>query len=491
MMIKKVARIPWYLILALAFCGVYSLTAHVAMAMTEKQEIEIGREGNKAVLQKYRVYNNPGLQKYVNYVGNKLAEKGDRPNLKYHFLVLDSNEVNAFALPGGYIYITRGLMAYLNSEAELAAVLGHEIGHVTARHAARKESATKLADIGTTLAAILGSIYAPGLNPNVSKDMLNVGSSALLSGYGRDMELEADQIGAKLLAKTGYDPHAIIDVLSTLKDQESYEFKLARLEDRKPHVYHGLFADHPDNDTRLKHVIGTADKLKTDGHTYTGREAYLNLINGLSYGQDARQGIVVGRGLYHGPLGFAMLFPRYWHIDTKSNTTQAFPKSRLALIQINYFTADPRLSPRDFMVRKLGFTGMRKEQDLVINRLPAHTGQAYVNTPFGQRWSRVTLVYYGGRAYLITGMTKDTQGLDRYDDDFLETAQSFRPMSPAERRAARQLRIRLIKADTGTTYKSLAANSPLENLPEQQLRLINEDYPNGKIKPGEIIKIIQ
>ena len=489
MMRKNLSMTPVMLVLAL--CGWYVTGAHQVMAMTEQQEIEIGKEGNKAVLQKYRAYNNPGLQKYVNYVGNKLAEKGDRPNLKYSFLVLDTDEVNAFALPGGYIYITRGLMAYLNTEAELAAVLGHEIGHVTARHASRQESASKLADIGTTLAAILGSIYAPGLNPNISKDLLSVGSGALLSGYGRDFELEADQIGAQLLAKTGYDPHAVIDVLSTLKDQESYEFKLARLEERKPHVYHGLFASHPDNDTRLKEIIGTADKLKTDEPTYAGRDAYLNLINGLSYGQDARQGIVVGRGLYHGPLGFAMLFPGHWHIDTRSNTTQAFPETRLALIQINYFTADLRLSPRDFMANKLGFTGLRNEQDLAINGLPAHSGQAYINTPYGQRLSRVTLIYFGRRAYLITGMTKDTRGLGRYDDDFMETTKSFRPMSQAERRAARQLRIRVIQANADTSYTSLAQASPLENLAEEQLRLINEAYPNGNIKSGDAVKIIQ
>jgi predicted Zn-dependent protease len=491
MVMKNKSLIPGVVMLALALCGAYSTVTRQAMAMTEQQELEIGKQGHQAVLQRYRVYNNPGLQKYVSYVGNKLAEKGDRPHLKYSFLVLDTDEVNAFALPGGYIYITRALMAYLNTEAELAAVLGHEIGHVTAKHAARQESAAKAANLGTTLAAILGAMYVPGLNPNISKDLLDVGSGALLSGYGRDNELEADQIGAQLLAKTGYEPQAIIDVISTLKDQESYEFKLARLEERKPHAYHGLFASHPDNDTRLREIVGTANQLKTDAPTYAGRDAYQNLINGLSYGQDVRQGIVIGRGLYHGPLGFAMLFPRLWQIDTSGNTTQAYPESRFALIQINYFGADPRLSPADFMARKLGFTGLKNAQDLSVNGLPAHTGQALVNTPYGQRLSRVTLIYYARRAYLITGMTKDTRGLGRYDDDFMDTTTSFRPMGVAERQAARQLRIRVIQADANTTYKSLAANSPLENLAEEQLRLINDDYPNGDIKPGDTIKIIQ
>jgi len=241
----------------------------------------------------------------------------------------------------------------------------------------------------------------------------------------------------------------------------------------------------------IKAGYNVADELKTDAPTYAGQDAYLNLINGLSYGQDVRMGIVIDQGLYHGPLGYAMLFPKRWQIDTKSNTIQAYPESRFALLQVNYFTADPRLSPRDFLVKKLGITGLRNEQSLTINRLPAHTGQAVINTPYGRRLSRVTLIYYGRRAYLITGTTKDTRGLTRYDDEFMETAASFRPMGRRERMAARQLRIRVVQAGPDTTYKSLAANSPLEHLAEEQLRLLNDDYPTGEIEPGEMIKIIQ
>ena len=479
------------------FLGITILGANLsvgsgqAAAMSEAEEIEIGKKAHKAILQKYRVYNNPGLQKYIAYVGNKLAEKGDRPHLKYSFLVLDSEEVNAFALPGGYIYITRGLMAYLNNEAELAAVLGHEIGHVTGRHAAKQESASKIAKAGSALAAILGSLYVPGLDPNIGYDIASTGSSALLSGYGRDHELESDQIGAHLLAKTGYDPQAMLDVIATLKNQESYEFKLARLEERRPHAYHGLFASHPDSDTRLQEVIGTANSLKTDTPTYSGSDAYQNLTNGLSYGQNVRTGVVVNRGLYHGPLGYAILFPKRWLIDKSSNTVNAKPQAGQALIQINYFTANPKISPRDFMVKKLGVSGLRNDKSMTINKLPAHTGIAVIDTPYGRRLSRITLIYFGRRAYLISGTTKDTRGLNRYDDEFLETAKSFRPMSRQERMAARQLRIRLIQANDQTTYKSLAANSPLQHLAEEQLRLLNGDYPRGKIESGEMVKIVQ
>lgn len=461
------------------------------MAMSETEEIAIGKEAHQQILQQYRLYRNPDLQKYVQFIGEKLAEKSARPHLDYTFLILDSEEVNAFALPGGYIYITRGLMAYLKSEAELAAVLGHEIGHVAARHAARQDTAQKAADLGTKLAAILGALYVPGLDPNVGADLLGVGSNALLKGYGRDHELEADELGAEYLAKSGYDTQAMLDVITTLKNQESYEYQLARLEGRKPRVYHGLFSTHPSNDKRLQEAVANAGQRVTDGPVYRGDDTYLNLINGMTFGQDFRQGVVVGSNFYHGPLGYAIRFPDGWLIENKANIVIAANKTNSALIQVNYMGADRRLAPRDYMTNRMGLRGLRNEQSLTINNLPAHTAQVVVNSPFGRRLARVTVVYFGNRAIILSGTTQDSGGINRFDPVFLETARSLRPMSRQERLAAGQQRIRLIQAEADATYESMAAESPLRNLAEEQLRLLNGDYPVGEIEPGEIIKIIQ
>lgn len=491
MRISRRTLLPCLLLATAVGCLCHTGRSGTANAMTDEEEIKIGQEANKQILQRYRVYNNQNLQKYVNFIGQRLAEKSSRPNLKYHFTVLDSDQVNAFALPGGYIYITRGIMAYLRSEAELAAVLGHEVGHVAAHHASRQESASKVADFGTKLAAILGALYVPGLNPNVSSDLLGIGSNALLKGYGREHELEADQLGAEYMAKCGYDTQAMINVLTTLKNQESYEYKLARLEHRQPHVYHGLFADHPSNDTRLHKIIENADKFKTDEPTYLGNSTYLNLINGLSYGPDPSRGIIVGSNFYYGPMGYAIHFPDGWSIDNKSSVIIARHKTDAALMQISYLRADPRLSPRDYMIKRMGLNGLRNEYDLNISGLPAHSAQVVVNSPYGQRLSRVTVIYFGPRAIIISSATKDVGGINRFDKVFLDTARSFRPMSRQERLAAGQRRIRVIRADASTSYKSLAAASPLHYLPEEQLRLLNGDYPNGKIKPGELIKIVQ
>ena len=167
-------------------CAVNPVTGQQNIVlMSEQQEIALGRKSNQQVLQEYAAYDNPELQAYVQKVGQELAAKSHRTDLVYRFTVLDSKDVNAFALPGGYIYITRGLMGYLNSEAELAAVLGHEIGHVTARHAVRQYTAAQLANIGATL----GAIFIPGMNTTASNQLAQLFGTALLRGYGREHEL--------------------------------------------------------------------------------------------------------------------------------------------------------------------------------------------------------------------------------------------------------------------------------------------------------------
>jgi len=236
------------------------------VTMSEKKEIDIGRQMHPKVLQQYGRYNDERLQAYVNDVGQRLAAKGDRPGITWTFTVLDSQETNAFALPGGYIYITRGIMSYLNSEAELAAVLGHEIGHVTARHAVRQQTGATAAGVGATLIAVL---TGSGSLANIA----NVAGSALISGYGRDMELEADSLGARYIGNLGYDPEAMIDVVRLLKNQEMFEIQRAREENREPRVYHGVFSSHPDNDTRLKEVVASAGEVARGEQRQPGRVA--------------------------------------------------------------------------------------------------------------------------------------------------------------------------------------------------------------------------
>lgn len=469
-------------------CAVNPVTGHQDIVlMSEQDEIALGRKSNQQVLQEYAAYDDQELQAYIQAVGQQLAAKSHRTDLVYRFTVLDSKDVNAFALPGGYIYITRGLMSYLNSEAELAAVLGHEIGHVTARHAVRQYSAAQLANIGATL----GAIFIPGMNTTASSQLVQLFGTALLRGYGREHELEADQLGAEYLARGGYDPQAMLDVIRVLKNQETFEVQAARAEGREPNIYHGLFSTHPDNDTRLQEVISYAEKYRDPSLTYTGKETYLQKIKGLIFGDSPREGILRGRTFYHTDLGFTLQLPRNWNVSNQPQQLLITAPGGAAIMQIAVEDINKRISPREFMLGRLGLKKLSHDTALQINGLDAHTGLAPINTSLGNRTARFTVIYYKDRAYVLAGITKDPDKTADYDPYFLDTAQSFHAMTEQERALAKPLRVDTVVADADTRFATLASQSPLETFPEEQLRLINAMYPQGEPQPGTILKIIK
>lgn len=263
----------------------------------------MGAQSHKSILKQKKRYNNPALQAYVNNIGQALAKKSHRNNIRFTFTILDDPSVNAFALPGGYVYITTGIMAYLNSEGELAGVLGHEIGHVTARHGVKQQSAGMAS-------AILVDLIAKKAGSGTGKSLNQLGT-ALLRGYGRDHELQADKLGAEYLARVGYAPENMIDVVSVLKAQEEFDKYQAKKEGRQPRAYHGVFATHPKNDVRLQQVIKAAKRFKTAGTRPANHDGYLKRINGLKYRIDKKQmgRIVVGRATTPG-LTYATLAKR-------------------------------------------------------------------------------------------------------------------------------------------------------------------------------------
>ena len=462
--------------------------------MSEKDEIELGKKVNQETLREYSVYNDLELQNYVQYVGKKVAAKSHRPNLDYTFTVVDSPEVNAFALPGGYVYITRGLMGYLNTEGELAAVLGHEIGHVTARHAVRQQSLTQLTGIGAAIGSIIGEAFIPGISSAGGQELVGIAGTAMLRGYGRDQELEADKLGAEYLARSGYDPDAMLEVIGILKNQELFEIKLAREEKRAPRIYHGVFSTHPDSDTRLQEVVGPARAIKEASKeaTFVGRTEYLQRVDGLVYGENTDQGLIKGRDFYHGDMGFAMRFPQAWVIQNLPDRLMAGSANGTAKIQVMVQGADPRLDPKAYMEKHMGLASVTNGQALTINGLPAYSGTAVLNTDAGKRLTRITVIYLQRAAFILVGWTQDPNGLGIYNNAFMEASRSFRPLTPAERDVAtRSNRIKVLRADENTSFGSLAAASSLEKFQEQQLRLINGLYPAGEIKSGELIKEVQ
>jgi predicted Zn-dependent protease len=200
-------------------------------AMSEEQEVAEGAKAHQQVLKEYSVYDNKGVQEYVNALGQRLAAQSHRSNLQWHFTVLDSPEINAFALPGGYVYVTRGIMAYMEDEADLAGVMGHEIGHVTARHGAQRATSQQHAGLGVFAANLFGLLLetqgvsgAGQLAGQVSQTV----AAGYIASYGREQELQADGLGAEYLSRNHYDPRKMVDVITVLKSQERFAADQAR-----------------------------------------------------------------------------------------------------------------------------------------------------------------------------------------------------------------------------------------------------------------------
>lgn len=443
--------------------------------MSESQEVAVGRQADEQIKKQYPVYQSQALQDYVNRVGQKIAKQSHRPDLQYRFTVLDTPEINAFALPGGYVYITRGIMAYLNSEAELAAVLGHEIGHVTARHGVRQQSAAQAANIGMAVA----SIFLPELNMAGAQDLANMVGGALLSGYGREHELEADRLGAVYLARSAYDPQAIIRIIGVLKDQESQDAQLAKQEGREPRRYHGLFASHPDNDTRLQQAVGEADKQAV-ADPFEGRSEFLAASEGMVFNENSDQGVVRNNRFYHGDMGIAVTFPETWRLHNLPDALLAVGPQGEARMQLK--TGPKPTGSATEYARRLAGDGA-KIQSLEVNGLPA----ALIDLPN----TIAGVIYLNQQAFVLQGQAKTRNGLAAHRDEIISTLRSFHTLTAEERELVKPLHIHVITAHPGDTYARLAQNSPLGQSAESYLRLINASYPGGEPQAGQLIKIVE
>lgn len=464
-------------LLALSSCAQNPVTgSQDFVMMSEAQEVSIGLRQDALVKQQYKVYPSRALQEYVDSVGQKVALKSHRPNLKYHYTVVDSPEINAFALPGGYVYITRGILAYLNSEAELAAVLGHETGHVTARHGVRQQSAAQAAQIGM----IITSIFVPELGGNAGYNLTNIVGGALLSGYGREHELEADRLGADYLARSGYDPHAMIRVVGVLKNQELFDTEIAKQEGREPRRYHGVFATHPDADTRLQQVVSESSSLEV-AQPYEGREVFLRHIEGVTFNDSSDQGVLRNNVFSHAELGLSLSFPANWKVQNTPTMLASTSLDKLVSIK---FTMDvqPKGSAADYAKRFFASGSESKVEPTEINGLSA----ALAYTP-----STLTgVIYLSGKAYIVQAVAKSPEALTAQRDVVLRTIRSFRALSEMERKQLHPLEVHIITAKAGDTYAELARQSPLGKNAESYLRLINAHYPKGEPVAGQLLKII-
>jgi predicted Zn-dependent protease len=449
------------------------------VTLTESEEVAQGRQFHQTIIKQYGVYDDPDLQTYVNEIGQQLAANSHRAHLDFHFTVLDSPDINAFALPGGYVYITRGIMAYLDNEAELAGVLGHEIGHVTARHSVRQQS-------GQFASGLLNVLITAATGNQSLGQLGNQLSTGIIRGYGRQHELEADRLGAQYLHKTAYNPEVMLDVIGVLKDQELYEKALAAKQNRPANIYHGVYSTHPKNDDRLKTVIRAAKTLSPVQYRNNNQSTYFDSIDGMVWGQSADQGVILKNRFMHAEMSIAIQFPAHWHIKNTPNTLYARDYETGALAQLSLVTLGKDESSIS-LLRRLTNNSKLPVETMVYGV----TARSQASVEGKNQPSRVTAIELDDNQVLFIAGTSTKDQFSATDLELLSINSSFTRLNEKQVRNIKPPSLKIIEVEAGNKFTALASQSAINHDAENILRLLNRAFPDGTISTTKKLKTIE
>lgn len=466
-------------------CLVLGGPGSAVFALSVEDEIKLGQQEHRKIIARYGVYRDKDLQEYISMVGKRVAKESSRPELEYHFTILNDEMINAFALPGGFVYVTRGMLTHMNSESELAAVLGHEVAHITEKHAIRRQNRQKGLNIINTIVAI--GTGQPGVY-----ELGNIFGGVLLTGFSREFELEADEVGAKYMAMAGYSPEAMLRTIEILKAKDRIEIEQARIEKRKPNVYHGFLSTHPDHDTRYKEAIRASEKLLEDYDEFIKTDEFLEKLNGLAWGSARKVGVVRKNKFYHPKLGIKISFPKGWRLEPIRKGVQFVSATADAAFLITTQRLYKGATPQNFAEEKLGYK-VRDGRVITIAGMPAYLGIAdRADSPFGPRPVRFAVLFDKRKrlAIILQGAGKHDLRKLASDKEFITTIFSFDRMNRNDFKIAKIPTLQVVRAEEDTTMEALALESPLTNYALDKLRVINGLYPDGQPVPGQLIKIV-
>jgi predicted Zn-dependent protease len=471
------------LCLSVAACSVNPATgqSQFAALMPAGQEARIGAQEHEKILQQYGgVVRDAALTAYVSRVGARVAANTERPDVTYQFFLLDTPTVNAFALPGGYVYVTRGILSIAEDEAQLAAVLAHEIGHITARHSAERYSHGVVATLG---AAILGA----ALDSNTAAQAANVGSQLYLSSYSRRQESEADELGIRYLARAGYDTRAMADFLANLERFSNFESEEAGAKGGGNFNY---FSTHPQTADR---VAQTRTIAANAGGTVAdrNRDAYLMAIDGMIFGDSADQGFVRGTTFWHPAMNFTFTVPASYRIQNGSAAITATDSASGVLMVFDAASSGGTHDPLFYLTQ----TWMKSEPINGAERITVQGRQGATASFQGMLNNRpvtirIVAVQWNAQTIFRFQFAIPQGAEARITPDLMQTVQSLRTMTDIERNTIRPAKIRVITAKQGDSVTSLSQTQPFEAYREQRFRAINGMGPADNVIPGQRYKTI-
>lgn len=444
--------------------------------MTASEEVEIGREQHPRMLVNFGgAYDDPELDAYVGDLTRRLVARSGTPGVR-KVTILNSPGVNAFALPGGYIYVTRGLLALANDEAELAMVIAHEIGHVAARHPAKRVQRVASAEV---LDGMMGRIFSQ----SEARMVDTLGSDGYVAHYSRLQELEADALGIRLAAGAGYAPSAAVSFLKSMaRDQEQRESLLTG--GRRRDEARDYMSAHPPTPARLAEAKTVVSSLEPDGTR--ARDAYLARIDGLVYGDSREQGIVRGREFIQPELGFSFEVPPDFEIHNRANAIVALGPGRRVIL-FDGARVDEDVPMLQYLERAWADTlTLRDARRLEINGLEAATGWAGL----GDREVRLLAVRHDGDRIYRFILLDEAGRLARLQGQTLDFVNSFRHLSAREARAVQPLRIRIHSVRPGETAAFLARQMPFSSRRLERFRVLNGLEPGEEPAVGQRVKLV-
>lgn len=471
-------------ILALASCSENPATGkqQFTALMPASQEASVGASEHQKAVAQYGVYSDAALQSKLNAIGQKLAKGTERGDVKYTFTLLDSPIINAFALPGGYVYVTRGLMAWANSEAELAGVIAHEIGHVTARHSAARYSQSAVASLGLQ---ILGAtVKTPGLN-----QAAGLGANLYLSQYSQSQEHESDDLGIRYLTRAGYDPMAMADFLEQLNRSAAYESQVKG--QAQGQGLNQFFSSHPSTPARVARSRAAA-QAATAGGTQE-RDSWLRSIDGLVWGDSAKDGYVRGSTFVHPQMGFAFdALPGSTLQNGKNAVVGTTPDGVTTIFDMGQKPAGQSLGDYIANWTKGGATGI---QATTINGKAAAAGQVPNGNLNGKSVSVHVIAIEGsnGNVYRFQYAVPPSLAANaQLQADIQKSARSFRTPTQAEANMASR-RIRVVTASGSDSVQSLGArmNVSAPDNKEALFRALNGMNGGDNVVSGRLYKIVQ
>jgi predicted Zn-dependent protease len=457
------------MMVALSACATNPATGGRMLSLvSESQEIEMGQQYKQIIPTQYGLYDDADLQAYVDSVGQALAAVSERPNLPWSFQIVDDPVINAFALPGGPIYLARGIMVHFNSEAEMASVLGHELGHITARHIVEALSRQQLAQIGLTA----GMIAVPGIRP--FGDVLGAGLGLMFLKYGRDDESQSDLLGHRYMTRLGYDPDAATDMFRILERQRAASGRSI------PEWQ----SSHPDPGNR---VADAKERAAADGHPggIVRRDEYLRRIDGLIYGEDPMQGYFEADRFLHPDLRFRLDFPAAWPRQNSVSAVTALSPDEDAVLQLT-LAAD--MTPAEAAAEFFANESVRRtgSANRTINGLPAVMGSFSAATQGGTLEGLVLFIRHRDLTYQVIGYTSSSR-FGQYSPVFEQSMESFAELTDRRLLDVEPKRIDIVQVSSAMTVETFGERYP-STISMDELLMLNGWTAGQRLEAGSLAK---